>query len=267
MRVLTGRPEVVKTSFYALPLDVDSPSTDIGSVTATLKDLDGEVVFSGPATYADTQYSVTLPSNLSLGLYTLTWTNTTYENRQEIEVVGGFIFDTIEGMRALPQSSQTAQRLFEQESREIRDTIEEEFEQICNRSFTTRVRRVTKTAVNGELWLDDCDIQTIISVNGEPFTGELSDIGQLTGVSGRCVIEYRYGLQFVPADVKRAGIAYFKYLAARKTAAVPDGATSVSYDGGGGYTLSVAGQRGAETGLPSVDAILNRYKYNVIGVA
>ncbi|MFF4818080.1 hypothetical protein ACFY2K_26245 [Kitasatospora sp. NPDC001309] len=119
-----------------------------------------------------------------------------------------------------------------------RDVVEEEFERITERSFVMRAR--------------------ILSAGIDPQERE-NDISRQT-VSPDGSTYFEFGIYPPPADVRRAALLRIRDLLVSANTAIPDRAVSFQISDMGTYQLATAGRAGFETGLPEVDAILNRYK-------
>jgi len=79
------------------------------------------------------------------------------------------------------------------------------------------------------------------------------------------VVEYTYGYDAPPADLRQAFLTYCRYLLLDTRSRIPDRASVMSTDMGT-FQLVTAGFR-RPTGLPEVDAVLNDYDQRLPGVA
>ncbi len=199
-------------------------------------------------------------------LLTITWSSTSQGTRTDhVEVVGGWIVE-LSALRAdngLPGTFDADQL------RRGRDWFEQTAEDHCGVSFRPRYRRHT---FNGEgcnqVVLPDMQIRQILwaTIDGEEV--DVTDwvahsYGKLTATQtfthGAPVsIGYLHGYDHPPADLVDVGI-----LAVRETVGQGDRRTSVA--------LSVTSHTGATTrnsvastryptGIPAVDAVLNRHQ-------
>lgn len=269
MRFLSGR-AIGLTHVFLDDETVLSPS----SVAVTVQDASGASVYNGAAAEVDGSWTVAVPA-LPIGAYTVTWDGgATAVDATAIEVVGSFLF-SVPDARNSDMDLVDATRFPAADIRHYREVVEDEFQTITGRSFTRRVRRFefngdgTQTVI---VPLFDVSAVTAVSdgSNALGVTGwVLSPSGVLQapyefteGVTYTLTLEY--GVPYPPDDIKRAGLLRLRSLLTAERSGIPDRATAFVASEGGNFTLAVAGRNGYETGIPDVDAILNRYKYRIL---
>lgn len=276
MRFLSGRAVTLTHTF----LDDESPMT-VPAVSVTVRDALGATVYTGDATSSGTEWKATLPAQPE-GVYTVDWqAGTTVTDRGRFEVVGGSLF-TLPEARGSDMDLADSVRFPTAEVKHYREVVEDEFERITGRSF---VPRVTSAEVEGDgsstVFLGYFDVTAVKGVTGPSGvvdvagwrvdrTGFLRAPDSLTdGV--RYTVTFEYGFPVVPEDVKRAGLLRLRSLLTAERSGIPDRATAFVASEGGNFTLATPGRNGYETGIPEVDATLNRYKYRIfydaLGVA
>lgn len=268
MRFLSGRAISLSHSFTDDEETLVIPSVAV-SVT---KQGESFVVFTGAATNSNGTWTVNIPSQPA-GIYDATFTSSVAVDKVEFEVVGAFLFSVKEARDA--DEDLRAARYTATKIRHYREVVEREFEIITRRSFTPRTITVRVMAEGGTslfLGIHDVTAARDLSVDGVVYddpdwfvtpAGFLQtpyDIDENTLVQ----ITLDYGFRHAPAELKRAGILRLRSLLANENSGIPDRATSFIAAEGGTFTLATPGLRGAETGLPEVDAILARYTYRIM---
>ncbi|MFC7979507.1 hypothetical protein ACFUT3_30280 [Streptomyces cinereoruber] len=276
MRFLTGRGVTLTHTF----LDDESPLT-VPAVSVTVRDAQGQTVYTGAATSSGDEWSAMLPAQPE-GVYTAEWqagqvaTDTT-----AFEVVGGFLFTLPEARRSDMDLADTA-RFSTAELKHYRNVVTEEFETITARSFVPRTARVEVEADGSpSLYLGHFDVSALKGIDGP--SGPVDLAGWSVTSAGfvkapfelrdgdRYRVAFRYGFALVPEDVKRAALLRLRSVLTAERSGIPDRATAFVAAEGGNFTLATPGRNGYETGIPEVDATLKRYKYgifyDVFGVA
>jgi hypothetical protein len=252
-----------------------------GAVAVSVKNADGTVVASGNATHDTSitgRYTFALAPQADVASLTATATGTFGGVANQsldvpVEIVGSVLFAIAElrdfSDRKLANATGFPDTLLAAK----RDTITDDFEQICNVSF---VRRYGRDTLEGEqrrtLYLmHRRPIKLLaVTVNGVALSGPevaeivLHDSGKLerptpwpyNPVSTRnVVVEYEYGYPVPPAQIKEAAKTLARYdLLARD---ISDRTISINTELGS-VRLSVPGQN-YPTGIPIVDAALERY--------
>ena len=263
----------------------------VGTVTVGVTTADGtEVLAAGTATTSPSTgiYAVAIDPPTQVDIYVATWTDdgtgisrTTYH-----EVVGGF-YASLAEIRASDGVFQDTTRYPDADVIEARRLVETEFEQITDRAFVPRSRRVhiNNRHASSELVLPDPDLRSIRSVreyNGSSYTsitvsGVMADPAGIARVPGNTsetawpaadlVVEYEHGSERPPSDVLGAFYTRVRDVLNRPNRGVPDRTSSFTSADNGTFSLIVPGQAGFVTGIPDVDVVLERYSGFDVGVA
>lgn len=244
------------------------------------------VVAAGTATVGATTEPRTydLAARADLDLLTATWSvDGDAVATQLVEIVGGYWFTVDDVITRDPNmNGQTypADRVLA-----VRAEVEAELEDLTNAAWVPRYRRA-EVAGSGEctLYLPDVYVRAVRSVRryttATAYTTFSSDqVAALAITEGgaieaqwtfdracRYVVEYEHGAQRPPADLRNAAITLLRYRMNTHRAGVPDRATSMT-SGGVSYSLTTPGLRGAVTGIPDVDVVIERYAYPRFGIA
>lgn len=246
-------------------------SVDVYSVTGTLLVTVGAVQVDDTATYVA---SLTGPDLASVDLLTLAWLAPVGDDVRAdvtvLDVCGSRLF-TVAEMRRLPDMASVDKYPPEGIERE-RIAAEDFLEAQCGRAFAVRVG---EALVNHAEWYVFSGLQLptpegheirALSIDGEEIDAEgLLDYSvgadsfafgpnaALTDVN--LDITYTHGA-FAPDAGRVASI-----LARRRLIYGPldDRATSLAVEGGGTIGLITPGVRGSRTGIPEVDAFIERY--------
>lgn len=277
-------------------LDQYGEIADPGTVTVTLTRADDTVIVTGGATTEDSTshqltYSLAAASNTQLDWLKAVWTDasdsttwTTYH-----EVVGGF-YASVAEIRARDTNLADTEKYQTSTIRALMEEIETAFESECGRAFVPRYARVVLSGgAQPSILLPHTDIRTIRTgrdysdyqtytaftatdlANLDWYTsGALTRIDGAYWVSGtgNYVIEYEYGMDRPPSDVKAAAIRWLRAALNANKTGIPDRASSFSVSDGGSYSLIVPGRNGAVSGIPEVDLVIERYRVKrfVVGV-
>jgi hypothetical protein len=284
VRVLRTAQVVLSHTFY-----VDETATDAtGSVTVSVKRLDGTVVTSGtasgPVSHA---YTFTVPAQSQVDTLTVDWTGTVagaaVTARDVIEVVGGFIFGLAEARAQPPALSLTKYTTAALAQKRI--GVENECEEICGQAFVPRFNRALFTlgGVNAgptkyTITLPHINVRTLRAVTVDGTTQSLtglvvSESGVLTGLAiatttvtgSKVIVEYEHGLEYPPEDLKDACMLRMRSRLAQGDSGIPQRALSFSVADGGVYRLSTPS--GKKTGIPDVDGVYERYTLDRGGFA
>lgn len=252
-------------------------------VTVAITDANGAAVTSGNATSAGQgRYTFPLPAQAQLSELTVAWSGTiagaAVVETDVVEIVGGFLFTLAQGRASDPSLGSTTKyplaRLVE-----ARLQTEVECEEICDRAFVPRYRRVVLDGSGStELVLPDSEVRTIRAARvapalGEAFValtaGELAKLayrpdGRLvrtdyqpwTAGLSNVVLEYECGRDAPPEDLRRAALRRFRSWCNIEKSVIPDRVISYSNDDGD-FRLAKPGPW--ETGIADVDAVYARY--------
>ncbi len=275
-RVLAGVTATLQVTFYG---DETAVNAD-GAVTVTITRPDGTALVTNaattkpPSTTGIYQYATSRPTvDILKAVWTGTFSGQVQSLTTYIEFVGGYIFALGEG-RASDASLADTVKYPTTKLRDRRDEVEADFAKITGRSFTPRFGRV---ALDGDasawLMLPQYGVTNLLSitVDGVALTApELAlctvslpgvlfrDSGWSEG-SQNVIVEYQYGDPYPPDDIRREALIYFRTLLHAPHSGTPDRATSFIAENGGQFTLATPGRAGFETGVPSVDAVLERH--------
>ena len=265
---------------------VDEVPTDAtGNVTATLKRLDGTVVNTATAGHPGDPgvYTYVLPAQSQLDVLTLDWSCTLGGSsilsvRDQVEIVGGFLFSPAEARAAHKQllSSHTTWPTIGLATKGV--LVEQECERICRQAFVPRFARIALSGNNTPSvgipqTLPHTMLRTLraVSVGGVTWSAPdvaavgLSDTGVLTRPGGaiwpagqrNIIVELEYGWDLPPEEVRDAAILRLRSRLTSTTSGIPDRAQSFSVADGGVYRLSTPSAE--RTGIPDVDAVYARW--------
>lgn len=266
--IKSGRSKTLTHVFYD-----DDTVLDAGEVNVTVKDLSGTTVATTPATKTgtgvDSSYSFTLPSQSTLGKLSVDWSGTVTDRTYE-EVVGTYLFELYE-LEAAMKSKELLKNYSAAVKSAARDLATDLCDSITRTSFIPRRKQTVVDVFNGQGFLPTVGVSQVLSVNGAGFSGTFTWNGCLTGLAGTratVVYDYCYFTDSIPTqDVRQAGIDLAVHMLSVQTRMTPEQAETMT-TGDATYRLVVPGTRGFETGLPSVDAVLKRYQFNLeMGVA
>lgn len=256
------------------------------TVTVVVVDANGSAVSSGNATSAGAgtgSYTYTLPGQASLGLLAVSWSATiagaAVVETDTVEVVGGFFFRLSEARASDAALADPSDYPGDQLALARLET-EQECELICDRAFVPRYRRVVLDGSGApELVIPDADLRTIRAARVSPGAGEAfvaltsTELGALALVgdrevrrtdrkewtygTGNVIVEYEFGLDSPPSDLRRAALTRLRSRLNIARSGIPDRATSFTVAEGGTFRLSLPGPY--KTGIPDVDAVYARY--------
>lgn len=283
LRVLTSAQVTISHTFY-----VDETPTDAaGSVTVTVKRLDGTTVATAAAAHPGAMgvYTYALPAQANVDTLTVDWTGTVagaaVTARDHVEVVGGYLFGLAEARALPPALDATAYPTATLAA--ARTLVEQKAERIAGRAFVPRFARREVSVRNGVAVLPNIDVRAIRSVrigSGNPtapltyeayttYGWEGGPRGMLvTGFNDYAVsaiVEYEHGMDYPPEDVRRAAMHHLRAELSSGNNGIPARATSFTVTDGGVYRLATPGERA--TGIPEVDAVYQAYRVDVWGFA
>jgi hypothetical protein len=265
----------------------DGTQSDAGVVTVGIVDAAGNtVVAAGTATTkggsgSTTTYTYTLAIQTAVKRLTVTWTRTDTgaQLADTIEVVGAVLFTEVEARTFTVSGAQTplsnSTSYPDATIAEARDRITGLFEQYCGVSFIPRSHHL-ETAGTGSRTLEiphhrciqvlNCTIggvaQTaaqIIPLHNQRLLHHTTGIFTYPSDADplNVHVTYEHGWPEPPLDVKRAALLLL--LREIVPSDLPDRALSWSNQDGT-FRLSTPGDY-YPTGLPTVDEVLNRYRY------
>lgn len=227
-------------------------------------------------------YVFALPAQDEVARLTVTWSgewNTVAGSlNDQVEIVGSYLF-SIAQLRAFGDAALDDARYSDALLIAKRTDVTEFFEHVCSTSFITRYGRTEVDArtqtYDGrhQLWLAHKRVQRLIAVrvNGTALTeDELSDVAltdfgsverrRSWGKRGdRIVVEYAYGHRHPPSKIVEAAMR-----AARLSVNEADlSSRMITRTDDVGTTRYAQPGRDYPTGIPSVDAVLERYDESV----
>lgn len=263
----------------------EEPTDPTGTPTYAIADANGTAVSSGSATVVTGEGRTTAPlaGRSTLDLLTVTWVaivaGATVTEVDYVEVVGGFFFSLAEG-RASDPSLASSSKYPTSDLERRRLEVEVECEEICDRAFVPRYRRLVLDGTGTrDLVIADNEVRSLRRVAQAPtMAGTFTNLtaGLLAAVAvmpdkvlrrtdgnvwtegfRNVVVEYEYGLDRPPSDLVPATFTRLRTRLNIPNSAVLDRATSYTVSDGGTYRLSMPGAY--ETGIPEVDAVYKRY--------
>jgi hypothetical protein len=274
-RILRGTAATLRSTKLNSEGEAVAPS---GAVTVEVTRWDGSVVIeAGTATGVDGNdrtIALTPAQTAELDHLAATWTDTDGSTwTTTAEIVGGFYFSIAEA-RASDKTLEDPVKYPAADILTTRTEVEEEFEEICGRAFVPRFG--TFTGTGGAQVLPDPHLRKLrsVSVDGTAYTAaELEDVktdeaGIIATTARRgakVVVSYEHGLDSPPADLKRAALTRLRSRLNMDKSAVFDRTISFSAAEGGTYRLATPSAR--HTGIPDVDAVLDRYALRTPTVA
>jgi hypothetical protein len=274
-RILRNTPSTLKITFYgdAAPIDADGP------VTVTITKPDGTLL--GAVNQATVHnglgtYNYTLAPQANLRRLRLDWTGTFTGVVSIItswtEVVGGYYFTLNEARNYDSVIAGNLVKYTDEMLIEARTFVETEFERICQRAFVPRGEYELLSGNNSRyIYLQHPEISKIISISvaGDDWTSfpvRTDGSRSLEVVNGNwfpwslfgetnVIIEYEYGAQFVPSDIKRAALKRMRSIVVGQQNRIDERATLMSVPDFGTFSLATPG-RNSLTGFPEIDAVL-----------
>lgn len=262
--------------------DGETLATDATAAEVAVTRSNGDPVTGSPFTVTEPldtgELSIDLPAAAFDALDTLhvEWTIARPSGDQvvtaQVQVVGGFLYEARQLRARYPKELGDASKFTPATVRENRDQIHDLFDDACYVSFVPAARRVRYEGIWSQLLpLEDLEIIAVreILIDGVALTVEelaevtvLADTGHLIRSAGWCngtrktvEVLYEHGLPSVPGDIEYAAMLLAKNTI--QPSSTPSRATSISTDNGS-FRLSTAGRDG-RTGIPEVDAALERY--------
>lgn len=263
-------------------LDVTFSAGDAdGAVTVTVSRADGTAIATDAAATNEAaagHYSYTLAPQDDVDRLTLEWTGTfsgaVTTVTTHAEIVGGHLFTVAEARAFDDTALSDTVKYPDATIRTVRDGITDFFEAVTGVSFVRRYGEATVDGPGGaDLWLSVKQLHALLSasVDGTALTSdELAEVevyesGRLYranewaggwGSTHRTVeVAYEHGYESVPWEIHRAALVLARY--SLVTSDVSDRTISWSNELGT-FRQSFAGP-GRPTGIPAVDAALERY--------
>lgn len=280
-RVVRNTPATLTVTFYT----DETPNDADGTVSVVIKRANGTTLTSGNAVHQGAagsgKYAFNLAPQASLNNLTVDWSGTfsgavaTISNR--VEIVGGHYF-TIAELRGYDSALADSSKYSTAALADARLAVEVEFERVCHRAF---VHRFFREPFQGDgshyVWLKYPEIKQVLSVNDVAVVDDsdfltydgMYELRWLTDIfvnDEPYIIEYEYGMDDVPVDIKRAALRRARGLLTGSRARIDERATVMQIPDFGTFQLSTPGQRGAMTGIPDIDVVLADYALGRGGV-
>jgi len=255
----------------------ETPTDPTGTVTCTVKRLDGTSVQTGSASIVGSgSGKVTFVFNGAdtVDILSVDWVATISGDevtvRDWVEIVGGFYFGIAEARGKHSGLSNTTEYT-SADLQETRIEVEQEADVITGQAFVPRfarvkvdgsgtsqlvmpwplVRKVRSVTVDGVAW-----------AQGQVDAVRFGDAGVLT-LDGlwptgwdNVIVEFEHGHDYPPSGIKRAGILRMRSRLGWTRSGIPDRAVSFTVTPGGVYRLSTPGRN--KTGVPDVDGEYER---------
>ena len=286
-RILRGSPVTLSVTFTGdeTPIDPDG-----NAVTVTVKNLAGGTIASGSATRTGAgTYTFNLAAQSALNVLTIEWVGTFSGSPATVttsaEVVGGTYFTLYELRNYDPVLTNTT-RYPSAKLAKARELVESKFEKTCGRAFVPRYAREVFAADGSrlywrhygqpsrEIFLSNPEPLRPISltVDGVDWSDKVltrdSDnlrvlrlpIGDYFSPYSEVIIEYEYGRDVVPTDVREAALKLSKYLLVADQSRIDERATAMTIPDFGTFAMATPGMRGSFTGIPEVDIVLSDYQ-------
>lgn len=288
-RVLRTAPATLTHVWYV----GETPTDPTGTPTVAITAADAVAVQSGNATIvgsATGQTTFAMSAVATLEYLTVVWTaivgGVSRVETDYVEIVGGFLFSLAEGRAS--DTSLSSIVTYPSAAIEVsRFEVEAEAELICDRAFVPQYARVVMDGTGTSdivlqhpgPYRSPSDVRTLRAISVAPradetfvaFTTAERNAVQVTADSrlrrtdGRVwtegyrnvIVEYEYGLDAPPADLRRAALLRLRSRLNIHRTGVPDRAVSYTVDGGGTYRIDLPGAW--KVGIPDVDAVYSRY--------
>lgn len=254
---------------------VDGDPTDAtGTVDVTITAINGDAIDTGTGTSTGTTgeyfYTLSAADTTDLNLYRVVWEATVSGQAQTIaewvEVAGGFLFNLVEARSLRPLDDATANT--DEQIAEARTLAETVLEDECGTAFVPRYAYETLSSRGGvHLPVSFRNLRSIrsASIDGADLT--LTDL-TISGESSvyysagwdegwsNVIVGYEHGMDTPPPDVSRACLLLARHYLIDSP--IDDRATTMTNEDGT-FSLITPGVRGAVTGLPEVNATIQRY--------
>lgn len=276
-RIAINTPATITATFYPAGSEV---ATDPGgtTVTVTIVRADGTAVVTSAATTRLSAgiYQYSLPAQTQLNYLTAVWTGPSGQQVTTFhEIVGGFLAELAE-IRALDGLSDTV-KYPTQTLIDARDKARDLVEDVTKVAWTPRYARETLSGYGNAFVPVRMMARQLLSVSigGVAQTdltqfilysyGRIERVNSIFPIGGtnNVIVEYIHGFDAPPADLKQAFLRLVRHYVLKGTTRIDERATTLSNDMGT-MTLTVANDAAdRHTGLPEVDAVLNRYDFRV----
>lgn len=268
--------------------DSDGEPASPGTVTIGVVNALGTVVRApGTATTATGNVrtlALTVAETALVDRLTATWTVTGVAiGRTQHDVVGG-VYATTTQIRADGDGLVDVGQHPNSELIQARTEVEYQFENSCHRAFVPRFHsEIIDSPGSCTLVLNKPSLREIVWAqywNGTAWTAVTQTIADVqpsdSGLAilpddawpcGRIRIGYRHGLDRCPPDLRKAAIEAIAYRIHSERSGIDPRVTSMQTAEGGTMQLATPGLGIWVTAIPSVDAVLKDYRWNVPGFA
>lgn len=272
-RIRTGNAATLSRTFY----DATLAAADLDAApTVTVADLAGTTVTSGTATSAGSGvYTFDVGPFDDPALYNVTWAGArsgkAVSEVDQLEVRGGAYFELIE----LKDMDGVGDRFDVDQLEAARVIAEDTIEGYCERAFVPTYAREIYDGNGGYFLYVDRSYPTRVlaaTIDGTAQTTTdwtVSSAGKVdTAYNGiftwaaggqNVALEYVHGLTRPPSDLARAALRLARHVLLTETTTVPDRANLMTTEFATFRLQTADENRDRPTGLPEVDAVLNRY--------
>ena len=269
---------ILKTTKVTLShtFTVDEVATDAAAaVTVTVKRLDGTDAGSGTATHTTPgMYTYALTPSAQLDTWTVDWSGsiagTTVVARDIVEICGDFLF----GLGEVRTDMKIPVTVTPATLAQKRTQVEQSAENICQIGFVPRFERQKLSGNNTALLgMKRRFIRAVRAVTVGGIAWAAPDVAALgfnddgmiirpggalwPAGAGNILVEYEYGLDYPPEDVRDAAKLHLRSVLNRSSSGVPDRALSFTVADGGVYRLSTPSRY--KTGISDIDGVYERY--------
>lgn len=269
-RILRGVPATLTWQ----ALDADGNEADPGTTTVRVVADDGtEVVPAGAATAgtgADPRsYTLDAAHNTRLDQLTVTWSSAAAGTQTTtVDVVGGFYFSVTEA-RASDATLTNDTKYPDEAVIAARREVEDEFERITGVAFVPRYGRSLVAVFNGFALLPPAlrVVRSATPYGCPTYTSDqlaalqITDYGAVTRLGNTVTspldIAYEHGMSRCPPDIKRAALIRLRSRLNLSNSGISERAKTYTPDTGIG-TIELSEPDGLTTGIPEVDAVLQR---------
>lgn len=263
-RLLADNQYTLRTTFY-----VDETAATVGTVTVTVRDLDGATVATGAATEVSAGvYEYVLPPQAQLNLLTATWASPTRSIVMPIEIVRDFWFD-IPDLRAQPSLADPG-AYPTAKLRDVRTQVEEAIERVLGFACVPRFGRALVDGRGSDtVFLPHRLLRTVraVRVGGQAVAGTyvphpggfIMTPYTVTAGTLNVQVDYEHGLDRPPADLRGAALKLAREVALDTKSQAWDRAATISNEAGT-FTLAQADDRQRPFGIPDVDSVVVRHR-------
>lgn len=274
-RVLRSTPSTLTFTFYGDGAPAD-PAGNIATVNVWKAD-GSQLVSGGTTTRQSTGvYTYALAGQTALNRLTVKCSGVfgadTVTVTTIVEIVGGFFF-TIAELRNYDSALSDPTKYPDDKIVDIRNFVEEEFENNCHRAFVPRYEReILSGDGTDQLFLtrpepftvnklleDGIDITStaVLSIDREyPKLIYRRDANWSRSTKDNIVIEYEYGPVNPPFGIVEMAKKRARSKLVSSASRIDERATFMQVEGFGSFNLATPGRAGSITGIPDVDKVL-----------